>query len=95
MSQLKSMLREANDLKQAGNEYFAKGQYDEAIAKYEDALFACPERNTEERAVFFSNIAACQMKQVNTHCTCFFNVQFLTLSLEQVYRSQRHMLQGY
>ncbi|KAI8580065.1 hypothetical protein K450DRAFT_239221 [Umbelopsis ramanniana AG] len=61
--ELERMLREANDFKTAGNEYFAKGQYDEAIGKYEDALFACPERNTEERAVFFSNIAACQMKQ--------------------------------
>ncbi|KAH8548793.1 hypothetical protein BGW37DRAFT_505056 [Umbelopsis sp. PMI_123] len=59
----KRMLREANEFKIAGNEYFAKGQYEEAIAKYEDALFACPGRITEERAVFFANIAACQMKQ--------------------------------
>ncbi|KAI9288683.1 hypothetical protein BC943DRAFT_273371 [Umbelopsis sp. AD052] len=48
--ELERMLREANDFKIAGNEHFAKGQYDEAIGKYEDALFACPERNTEERA---------------------------------------------
>jgi hypothetical protein len=65
----KRMLREANEFKIAGNEYFAKGQYEEAIAKYEDALFACPGRITEERAVFFANIAACQMKQVNSHST--------------------------
>jgi tetratricopeptide (TPR) repeat protein len=76
MSQLKRMLREAKDFKTAGNEYFAKGQYEEAIAKYEDALFACPERNTEERAVFFSNIAACQMKQVITHYTYFSKSKF-------------------
>lgn len=58
------MLREANEYKLAGNEFFAKAQYDEAIAKYEDALLSCPERSTQERAVYFANIAACQMKQV-------------------------------
>jgi hypothetical protein len=59
------MLREANEYKSAGNELFAKADYDAAIAKYEDALLACPERSSQERAVFFSNIAACLMKQVS------------------------------
>ncbi|GAB5586808.1 Cytochrome c oxidase subunit 1 [Umbelopsis nana] len=63
MSAQKRMIREANECKVAGNEFFAKAQYDEAIAKYEDALMACPERSTQERAIYFANIAACQMKQ--------------------------------
>lgn len=65
MSSQKRMIQEANECKVAGNEFFAKAQYDEAIAKYEDALMACPERSTQERAIYFANIAACQMKQVH------------------------------
>lgn len=60
------MIAEANQYKSEGNSFFATGKYDEAISKYEDALLACPERNTQDRAVFFANIAACQMKQVSS-----------------------------
>ncbi|KAJ2961555.1 hypothetical protein NQZ79_g3139 [Umbelopsis isabellina] len=61
--ELEKMIAEANQYKSEGNSFFATGKYDEAISKYEDALLACPERNTQDRAVFFANIAACQMKQ--------------------------------
>lgn len=60
---LEKLITEANQYKSEGNSLFATGKYEEAIAKYEDALLACPERNTQDRAVFFANIAACQMKQ--------------------------------
>ncbi|KAI9470021.1 MAG: hypothetical protein EXX96DRAFT_588461 [Benjaminiella poitrasii] len=61
--ELKKLLEEATEYKNKGNTYFSQGEYKKAIAEYENALFTCPESLQKDRAVYFSNIAACHLKQ--------------------------------
>ncbi|RUS35285.1 hypothetical protein BC938DRAFT_473158, partial [Jimgerdemannia flammicorona] len=62
--EIERLLSEANEHKNAGNQYFATGRYQEAISEYEEALGICPEVKAEERAVYWGNIGACYMKMV-------------------------------
>ncbi|KAJ8653694.1 hypothetical protein O0I10_010616 [Lichtheimia ornata] len=59
------LLKEATDYKQKGNLHFAKGDYEQAIRHYEDALVLCPVSATKERAIYFGNITACHLKLTN------------------------------
>ncbi|KAI7868747.1 hypothetical protein BDF14DRAFT_1908081 [Spinellus fusiger] len=63
--ELESLLKEANEYKTLGNQSFASADYPQAIAHYENALVICPPSLEKDRAVYFSNIAACHMKQGN------------------------------
>lgn len=60
-----SRLAAAEALKAEGNELYAAGDLDAAAAKYVAALTAAPvcEAATAARAVFYSNLAAVQLKQ--------------------------------
>ncbi|KAK1996082.1 hypothetical protein LX36DRAFT_638658 [Colletotrichum falcatum] len=57
-----SLLAESNANKTAANALFSSSKYDEAIAKYDDAVAACPNYLDFELAVLRSNIAACHLK---------------------------------
>jgi tetratricopeptide (TPR) repeat protein len=59
------LIKESTDYKNKGNSYFGQGQYKNAIEEYENALMTCPESLNKERAIYFGNIAACHLKQVN------------------------------
>ncbi|KAI8882816.1 TPR-like protein [Backusella circina FSU 941] len=61
--QEEEMEQEAAEYKKAGNLHFGKGEYEQAITEYENALFVCPESVHKERSIYFSNIAACYLKQ--------------------------------
>ncbi|KAF7732828.1 cytochrome c oxidase subunit 1 [Apophysomyces ossiformis] len=60
--ELERLMNEANEYKLAGNKHFAVAKYDDAIHEYENALMTCPLSQPKERAVYFANIAACQLK---------------------------------
>ncbi|XP_025096583.1 tetratricopeptide repeat protein 1-like [Pomacea canaliculata] len=65
---------DAQQLKEEGNQFFRKCEYKEAISCYSRALDICPLVYQKERAVMFSNRAACYMKEENfseaiTDCT--------------------------
>lgn len=67
-------LEKAQKFKNEGNTHFKMGKYDEAIAKYNDAIEACPKENAEELAIFYQNRAAAheQLKKyssVKADCT--------------------------
>lgn len=51
--------------KQQGNEFFKKGDYDEAIRCYEEGMRVCPKEEKEEIAKFHQNIAASYDKMVH------------------------------
>lgn len=51
-------------LKNEGNLKFCAGEYDEAIESYTDALEVCPLCFEKDRAILFSNRAACNMKKL-------------------------------
>ncbi|KNC99116.1 uncharacterized protein SPPG_05375 [Spizellomyces punctatus DAOM BR117] len=58
----KVLKQQACDHKTAGNELFKAKEFEDAIRRYEEALAICPEDENEDRAVFYSNIAACHMQ---------------------------------
>jgi len=53
---------ESQKSKDEGNELFGQGEFDQALAKYSDALSFCPLKQTRDRAVIYANRAACLMK---------------------------------
>ncbi|KXZ42467.1 hypothetical protein GPECTOR_144g730 [Gonium pectorale] len=55
-------LSRAEGLKREGNELFGQGKWAEAAAKYNEALDAAPASAPKERAIYFSNLAACNIK---------------------------------
>lgn len=58
----KSLLQASHDRKDAGNSFFGKASYDEAIQNYDKALSFCPNYLEYEIAVLRSNISACYIK---------------------------------
>lgn len=46
------------ELKNDGNQHFKQGEYEMAIKFYTESLQACPEDDTETRAILYSNLAA-------------------------------------
>ncbi|XP_078587488.1 tetratricopeptide repeat protein 1-like [Branchiostoma floridae x Branchiostoma japonicum] len=53
---------EAADLKSQGNEHFKKGDFTTAMQTYTQALVLCPLCYEQDRAVMYSNRAACRVK---------------------------------
>lgn len=53
---------EAQKLKEQGNEYFRTGSYKTAIRTYSRALRTCPLKYAKDRAIMYSNRAACKMR---------------------------------
>ncbi|CAG8450608.1 794_t:CDS:2 [Ambispora gerdemannii] len=60
--EIKDLIQEANTIKSLGNELFASNRYEDAIEQYQKALDTCPVECKEERAVFWGNIGACELK---------------------------------
>ncbi|KAI8475696.1 MAG: hypothetical protein J3K34DRAFT_28345 [Monoraphidium minutum] len=64
----------AEALKLEGNALFGQQRWDEAMAKYQEALDAAPEP-APQRAVYYANLAACALKLhqpqlAAEHCSC-------------------------
>ncbi|KAI9089597.1 hypothetical protein DFS34DRAFT_385940 [Phlyctochytrium arcticum] len=59
----RALKERASSIKNEGNELFKKQEYDNAMARYEEALATCPKDEAEDRAVYQANIAACYMQQ--------------------------------
>ncbi|KAI8818298.1 uncharacterized protein EV422DRAFT_508174 [Fimicolochytrium jonesii] len=57
----KALIDDARSHKAKGNKHFQGGEYAAAIERYEEALALAPEDETEERGIFFANIAACHI----------------------------------
>ncbi|TQN65255.1 Tetratricopeptide repeat protein 1 [Colletotrichum shisoi] len=57
-----SLLAESNTNKTEANALFSSSKYEQAIAKYDDAVAACPNYLDYELAVLRSNISACHLK---------------------------------
>lgn len=57
--------KEAQALKQSGNELFKSSNYREAALEYTQALRLCPLAYKKERAIYYSNRAASKMKLVS------------------------------
>ncbi|GLI69880.1 hypothetical protein VaNZ11_014597 [Volvox africanus] len=55
-------LARAEALKREGNELFGKELWNEAMIKYNEALDAAPRSATKEQAIYFANLAACNIK---------------------------------
>ncbi|CAH1258632.1 TTC1 [Branchiostoma lanceolatum] len=53
---------EAADLKAQGNEHFKKGDFTTAMQTYTQALVLCPLCYEQDRAIMYSNRAACRVK---------------------------------
>lgn len=69
-----SAIDRAMKLKGAGNRAFHAGEYDKAIALYNEAIEACPSDRTVDLATFYQNRSACYEKremweQVKEDCT--------------------------
>ncbi len=50
--------------KDEGNDLFGRGEYDQALQKYSEAVTLCPMKHTRDRAIIYANRAACLMKMV-------------------------------
>lgn len=55
---LQTPLQKAQKYKNEGNVHFKTGKYDEAIARYNEAIDICPKENVEDLATFYQNRAA-------------------------------------
>ncbi|GIL81804.1 hypothetical protein Vretimale_1407 [Volvox reticuliferus] len=55
-------LARAEALKREGNELFGKALWNEAMTKYNEALDAAPRSAAKEQAIYFANLAACNIK---------------------------------
>ncbi|XP_077992499.1 uncharacterized protein LOC144446576 [Glandiceps talaboti] len=53
---------EAQELKNKGNEFYKNEEYGEAIDAYTNALLTCPLCYKKERAIMYSNRAACHLR---------------------------------
>ena len=62
--EIAELLKTAEQHKSTGNNLFSKQKYEEAIEQYEKALNTCPIEKKKERAVYWGNIGACQIKLV-------------------------------
>lgn len=56
-----SLLEQSNNLKSRANTCFKLTQYPEALTLYNESLSVCPQYLKYERAVIYSNIAACHL----------------------------------
>eukprot|EP01083_Nonionella_stella_P051592 136998_1 len=56
VQELKQLRLSARNRRLEGNKYFKIGQYDHAIAAYQDSLRLCPNKYTEDRATYFCNL---------------------------------------
>lgn len=63
-SDSQSMLHEAINMKNKGNEEYKKGNFSKAIANYTTALQICPLAYNEERALLLGNRAATYIKML-------------------------------
>ncbi|CAG8558891.1 9602_t:CDS:2 [Ambispora leptoticha] len=63
--EIKELIQEANLIKSHGNELFSNNRYEDAIQQYQKALDTCPVECRVERAVFWGNIGACEIKLEN------------------------------
>ncbi|XP_070154592.1 tetratricopeptide repeat protein 1 [Polyergus mexicanus] len=57
-----AMKCEAENLKQAGNDFFKNGEYISAISQYTQALRVCPLAYNKERSILYANRAAAKAK---------------------------------
>ncbi|OAA33591.1 Elongated TPR repeat-containing domain protein [Moelleriella libera RCEF 2490] len=57
----KSLIQESNAIKAEANSLYATKDYENALSRYEDALWTCPKYLHFERAVLQSNMAACHL----------------------------------
>lgn len=67
---------EAQVQKEEGNDFFKKQEYELANKSYSRALKLCPKDFVKDRAILFSNRAACRMKKVSTdeNHRCTFDI---------------------
>ncbi|KAI9032246.1 hypothetical protein DFJ74DRAFT_640796 [Hyaloraphidium curvatum] len=61
-AEMERLLEESRSFKGEGNDLFGRGLFQEAIHSYDEALRVCPDTFKEERAIYFSNKAACYVK---------------------------------
>ncbi|RIA87581.1 hypothetical protein C1645_283833 [Glomus cerebriforme] len=64
--EIAELLETAEKLKSTGNELFSKQEFEKAIEQYKRALDTCPVEEKKERAVYWGNIGACEVK-LNKH----------------------------
>ena len=65
--QVSSDLEQALACKQRGNDFFKQQKYAEAIKCYEEAIQQCPANETNNVAIFYSNLAAAYSGMVGLH----------------------------
>ncbi|KAG8417930.1 hypothetical protein J3459_006205 [Metarhizium acridum] len=58
----KALVAESNSIKAEANALYSSRDYENALAKYEDAILSCPNYLHYERAVIQSNMAACHLQ---------------------------------
>ncbi|PKY38948.1 TPR-like protein [Rhizophagus irregularis] len=64
--EIAELLETAEQHKSTGNKFFSLKKFDEAIEQYKKALDTCPIEKKKERAVYWGNIGACEVK-LNRH----------------------------
>uniref|UniRef100_A0A1D1ZC10 Tetratricopeptide repeat protein 1 n=1 Tax=Anthurium amnicola TaxID=1678845 RepID=A0A1D1ZC10_9ARAE len=64
--EIAELLKEAEQHKSTGNNFFSTQKFEEAIEQYKRALDICPVEEKKERAVYWGNIGACEVK-LNKH----------------------------
>lgn len=69
---------ESTQCKNEGNDLFGRNEFDQALEKYSEALSLCPMKYTRDRAIIYSNRAACLMKMEKYEAA----VQSCTKSIE-------------
>ncbi|KAM5354233.1 hypothetical protein ACJ41O_000883 [Fusarium nematophilum] len=57
-----ALVKESNTAKEEANALFSSKEYQNALDKYDDAISSCPKYLYYQRAVVYSNIAACHLK---------------------------------
>ncbi|CAF1633357.1 unnamed protein product [Adineta ricciae] len=70
--------KESQASKDEGNDSFGRGEYQQALEKYSNAISLCPMKHTRDRAVIYANRAACLMKMEKYEAA----VQSCTKSIE-------------
>lgn len=71
--EIEKLKESAKMLKEAGNQYFKKGEYRLALNEYKKASEICPKENKEDLAIYYNNMAACYVhigtyEDVKKHC---------------------------